>query len=251
MSLKLNSNSINYNVATVLDLTSIVNPSINDTVVVTEEGRGGVFIYRADGTSNGGTIFDSSSTGKWHRQYEGSVNVKWFGAKGDGVTDDTLAIQNAINININTYIPRGVYNCNDISLKGKQGIKIYGDSQSDFRIEGAYNDGTVINYTGTNTLFDLDNLGLDTEETWKVAIEDMTLVKNNRDNIGNCISIQTTNESFHGQIYLSGLAIAGFNNGILAGSTTISIGWLHIDKCNIQSNIWGINAYVNVFSTNK
>ncbi len=39
MSLKLNSNSINYNVATVLDLTSIVNPSINDTVVVTEEGR--------------------------------------------------------------------------------------------------------------------------------------------------------------------------------------------------------------------
>ncbi len=110
MSLKLNSNSINYNVATVLDLTSIVNPSINDTVVVTEEGRGGVFIYRADGTSNGGTIFDSSSTGKWHRQYEGAVNVKWFGAKGDGVTDNTSTIQSVLNSFSNVFIQKETHN---------------------------------------------------------------------------------------------------------------------------------------------
>lgn len=43
-----------------------------------------------------------------------SVNVKWFGAKGDGSTDDTTAIQNTINYvqNLGTgtvYFPDGIY----------------------------------------------------------------------------------------------------------------------------------------------
>ena len=62
MSLKITSNTINYNVATVEDLATIANHSVNDTVVVTDENRGGVFIYRPTGVANGGTIFDSSST---------------------------------------------------------------------------------------------------------------------------------------------------------------------------------------------
>ena len=108
---------VSSNVNTVEDLASIANPSINDTVVVTEEGRGGVFIYRVDGTSNDGTIFDSSSTGKWHRQYEGAINVKWFGAVGDGITDDYNSIQSTIDVAEDNqggvvYFPQGVYKIN-------------------------------------------------------------------------------------------------------------------------------------------
>jgi parallel beta-helix repeat protein len=117
-------------VPTVSGLASIVSPSIGDTVVAIEEGRGGVFIYRADGTPNGGTIFDSSSTGKWHRQYEGSVNVKWFGAVGDGVADDTVAIQSALVLK-NIYIPLGTYIHSGLSYNSSD-LKIIGEGKLEY-----------------------------------------------------------------------------------------------------------------------
>lgn len=47
---------------------------------------------------------------------ERGVNVKWFGAKGDGVTDDTLSIQSAINTGLSVFLPPGKYNVKE--LKG-------------------------------------------------------------------------------------------------------------------------------------
>lgn len=58
------------------------------------------------------------------------INVKDFGAKGDGITDDTTAIQNAINslnAGCTLFIPTGVYLVNDIITVNKQNIKITGN----------------------------------------------------------------------------------------------------------------------------
>lgn len=56
-----------------------------------------------------------------HTEYEYvTLNVRKFGARGDGVHDDTLAIQAAINCcpkNSRVYIPKGVYKMTSLFLK--------------------------------------------------------------------------------------------------------------------------------------
>jgi len=85
------------------------------------EGGGGVFYWdanKAKSEHNGGTIidptvvfptdwtnqtqlttwFDTSNTGSgcWVRQDKSELNLRWFGAKGDGVSDDTKPTQKSL-----------------------------------------------------------------------------------------------------------------------------------------------------------
>lgn len=50
------------------------------------------------------------------------VSVKDFGAVGDGVTDDTAAIQAAINAAANVFVPAGIYKCNGVTLPSNRTI---------------------------------------------------------------------------------------------------------------------------------
>lgn len=68
--------------------------------VVGGTGVDGQFRWDANSAlpPNGGTVFQSSDggAGRWLRVYADKTNVKWFGAAGDGKTDDTAAITSAI-----------------------------------------------------------------------------------------------------------------------------------------------------------
>lgn len=80
------------------------------------DGGGGTFYYDegSSDTDNGGTVIaPTAGSGRWQRVYSGKVNVKWFGARGDGATDDTAAIQAAIDRFASgrgtIYFPKGIY----------------------------------------------------------------------------------------------------------------------------------------------
>jgi len=82
------------------------------------DGGGGVFYWDHTAADNddGGTVLEPINhpgSGRWKRLFAGGVSVRWFGAKGDAITDDTLAIHAALSHATVVHIPRGVYRCTD------------------------------------------------------------------------------------------------------------------------------------------
>jgi len=83
------------------------------------DGGGGIFAWSAASTAadNGGTIIcptGHTTAGRWVRVWSDEINVRWFGARGNGVADDYAAIvaaQSALGFAGGTlFFPAGTYN---------------------------------------------------------------------------------------------------------------------------------------------
>lgn len=67
-------------------------------VTLTTIGISGVFFRDDNDTTtadNAGTVIVSTNGKRWKRLFSGAIQPRWFGAIGDGVTDDTTPLNNA------------------------------------------------------------------------------------------------------------------------------------------------------------
>lgn len=90
-------------------LLAAVTGATGAMVNLSESGREGQFVWSSANLSTqvtndpGQGIYvppasaPTGSSGAWIRKYSNEINAKWFGATGDGTTDDTTAIQRGLN----------------------------------------------------------------------------------------------------------------------------------------------------------
>jgi len=107
---------------TVADM-KLANPSAGTRLITlgyyaVGDGGGAAYLTEAsasvdgygDHTLAGGTIATLQS--------EGAANAKQYGAKGDGATDDSTAIQAAVDAGIGVFFPPGTYEMRGINIDG-------------------------------------------------------------------------------------------------------------------------------------
>ena len=134
------------------------------------DGGGGDFWFDTSDTStaddNGINIVDAQSprTGTWKRLYSGKINIRWFGATGDGATDDTAALQAALNFVITPenelYSPKGTYLHTGLtytSVAFADSLRIFGDGYNNTIWKNTATDGShgleIINTSGTEAVW--------------------------------------------------------------------------------------------------
>lgn len=162
-------------VASIGAMLALPTPSTGDTVIVTEEGRGGLFVYDAtlSATDDSGVIIDG-----WVRRFTGPINVRWFGAVGDydpnamSGTDSSVAFQAAIDYALANHVPlyvdRGMYHITTtLNVDGTgssfKGFRIIGDFTGNSAEQTAPPTNLfhrpVVFYSGDDALFNITQAG--------------------------------------------------------------------------------------------
>jgi len=108
------------------------------------DGGGGMFYWEISSSSgdNGvtptqpGTIIvpTGSTSGRWVRVYSGPINVRWFGARGQGTDiDDAPAINKAISVagasRAAVFIPRGIYRLDAALNMSFAFVRLHGEGE--------------------------------------------------------------------------------------------------------------------------
>lgn len=147
---------------------------ISKTVIEIDPNTGSLYVV------NDGTVFAKLGGGFWARQYIGAISVKWFDAKGDGVTNDTIAIQKALDFSLNVFFPKGTYYAKGLISRTNQ--KMFGEQGTLITSLDSTNilkQGTEDSSWGTGGSLYIDNISFQGSIDWAslIPIEGEALVE--------------------------------------------------------------------------
>jgi parallel beta-helix repeat protein len=178
---------------------------------LTAVDKGKTYLY-----TQTGNIHQWTGT-NWKVLNESHINVKDFGAVGDGVVDDTAAVQAGINEAQTrsgiVFVPKGKYVTTQ-TLQVTESIKIIGTSSINSNLSPAVAFSTVSDVVGS------------------------VLLPQNGVNV--CISVETNNSVIIENISLFGVSTSTSSAIELVGSNIVNIG-SRIKNCRIQNFNIGIN----------
>lgn len=124
------------------------------------------------------------------------VTPQMFGAKGDGVTDDTEAFQNAINNSKGLFVPDGVYLVSELRVS------------KPIRILGASKANAVLKYAGTGKALTIKPHSISSSnDCLQVELENMKIIA---DNAETAIYINETVHSVFRNLFIGGTFTKGF-----------------------------------------
>jgi len=138
---------------------------LNPKVYITDSGKEGEFVYDSTDTTtadNLGTVLVSGSA-RYKRVFRKEVNVRWFGAVGDNIANDTTALSNTITYCIdNSFVcvfNTGEYKVtgnlyHNLSVNGNKNvyIKFVGDVKITVPSGNAIVDLHMINFSHNNNI---------------------------------------------------------------------------------------------------
>lgn len=101
---------------------------------------------------NDGTVLVDVLGRRWKREYSGPVDVRWFGVKADGTTDDTAAANKALGTLQHVRFPAGTIIISAPLIFGTQIVEGAGTYPN-----GEY--GTIIQCTGDHDAFEHASVG--------------------------------------------------------------------------------------------
>jgi len=179
---------------------------------IPDDGGGGLFCYDRTkiNENDHGVVLNG-----WVRQFNGSVNIKWFGANVNRV-DNQIPIQFAINYGEKVNIDNGTFLCNDVIKIYDKNISIEGESRNSILLFTKNSNGISIQNNVMNQV-NINNLSIKTNIlSTKSALSIIYRLKK----IGR----------HHSTVHLSNLYIAGSNinragwmNGIVLDEVTFPI----------------------------
>ena len=157
---------------------------------------------------------NTSGTGCWVRQYDGAVNVLWFGARPDfsvGI-DNSSAINRALLVKNNVVIPQGNYIIHRPILTAKAGAVIKGDGVDTtiITVENGSWQGITYNDKSYNGAF-VNTSGVDGTWIEAATIQDLTLIGNSYSADG---KVGITFDNVCMRVNVKNVVITAFDKGL-------------------------------------